>query len=171
MCRRKLSISLDKQDLQSDLILFMLENPRSQQDELMGSTCVISTMTFICLNWSSLPIALLAAAPEVKSPDSARMDWKCSMNSMSSALPNVASSAVSSGQLDRSKRVEVAFRIPVSRFPKRADRNLHRSLMRLSFSELKVELSVSLLLSWTFCQVFPGPTSSSTFWSLGPGSV
>lgn len=33
------------------------------------------------------------------------------MNSISTALPNDASSAVSPGQLDRSKRMEVAFRI------------------------------------------------------------
>jgi len=88
-----------------------------------------------------------------------------------SAVPIVARSVVSSGQLDRSKSVEVAFRTPVSRLLKHSDTNSQKLLVRRSLRFLKLSSLALVLLIWTPCQVLPAPTSSMNWCSLGPGFV
>lgn len=46
---------VDRLDLQSDLMHFMAEIPRSQLYELMGKTSIIFTVTLMWENWSGLP--------------------------------------------------------------------------------------------------------------------
>lgn len=90
---------------------------------------------------------------------------------MSSALPNVARSAVFCPVREIKMNGGCLHTSICPDSQSVLSKNLHSSSMRPSFSELKVELSVSLLLGWKFCHVFPGPTSYGTFWDLGPESV
>lgn len=98
---------LDKQDLQCDIIIFMLENPRSQQEDLMGP--LLQHLGF------KVPVVTMNKDLQVK-PLSLSCCYRNKVpvcckdglelfHEMSSAMPNVASSAVSSDQFERLKEV------------------------------------------------------------------